>query len=270
MKKLFISTVAVAATFALTACVSEDQNLAPNEAAKGYIALNVTNDDALTPRTVQTAPADWTVALGGQETKDVTVGTLASTSLSAGDYTVQVYNYADLAEALAANSNYGDAWYQGDLGITDETKKVTVTAGATSNATLNLGTAKNAKFTVESSVPTTATFTLTATGSGSRVLTFSKAANGTLDHTTAYFGANEVVTIAAVYNGQNLDSNKALSLTMGGAATENKVSITSNNNGTISLTIEYDDTFTTGNTQTITFDAATGETLSVTNNPANP
>lgn len=253
----------------MSSCVSEDLDLNKQAAAegKGFIALNVTNDDALTTRTVQDVPSTWGVELGGQATVTTTVGDLSTRSLAAGAYTVKVYNYATEAAALAANSNYGDAYYSGDLGITDASKKVTVSAGNTTSATLALGTAKNAKFTLEATVPESAAITLTATGaSSSRALTFTKAAaNASFDHTTAFFQATEVVSIGITYNGVTLAVPK--SLTMAGEATENKAIITTNGNGKISLTLTYNDEFTTGNTQTITFDAATGEALPVTPAP---
>lgn len=256
MKKLFTIALAVAAMLNLASCVSEDVDLGQNgaEAGKGYISLNVTNDDALTTRTVQNAPSTWTVALTGQATVNSTVGTIGSTSLAAGDYSVSVYNYASEAAALAANSNYGDAYYTGSTA-----SDVTVSSGTTTPVNLALGTAKNAKFVIQSTVPASAAITVTATGSGSRVLTFVKAADGDFDHTEAYFAATDNVNIGVTYNGVNLGANKTL--TMGGAATENKLVITTNGNGKISLTITYDDEFTTGNTEIITFDAATGEEI---------
>lgn len=253
----------------MSSCVSEDLDLNKQAAAegKGFIALNVTNDDALTTRAVNNAPTDWTVKLGGQATHTLTVGTIASQSLAAGDYTVEVYNFATLDAALADNSNYGEAWYYGELGITDESKKVTVSAGTTSEATLALGKAKNAKFTINASVPASAALTVTATSgsTSSRALTFTKAANGSFNRTTAYFPATDAVTINVVYNNVTLDNSLAKTLKMAGEGTENTLAITTNGNGTISLTITYDDEFTTGNTQTINFDAATGAALSVTN-----
>lgn len=260
MKKFFLYALAATAMLSTASCVSEDLDetlQAAKRSGRGFIALNVSNDDALTTRAVQDVPSTWGVELGGQATVTTTVGDLSTRSLAAGDYTVKVYNYATEADALAANSNYGDAYYSGDLGITDASKKVTVSAGNTTSATLALGRAKNAKFTLEATVPESAAITLTATGaSSSRALTFTKAANGSFDHTTAFFEAVEVVSIGITYNGVTLAVPK--SLTMAGAATENKAIITTNGNGKISLTLTYDDEFTTGNNQTITFDAATG------------
>lgn len=271
MKKLFFLSMVATTMLSMSSCVSEDLDLNKQAAAegKGFIALNVTNDDALATRTVGAAPTDWTVKLGGQAAHTLTVGTIASQSLAAGDYTVEVYNYATEALALATNSNYGDAWYYGDLGVSDATKKVTVSAGATSNETLALGRAKNAKLTVESKAPASAVVTVTVTSKAntSRALTFTKAAGeNTLDHTEAFFPASDELTIAATYNGVELGTGtvKAQNLTLGVAATNNKIIIDTNGNGKIRFTtITYDDEFTTGNTQTITFDAATGEALSV-------
>ena len=50
---------------------------------------------------------------------------------------------------------------------------------------------------------------------------------------------------------------------MKGAATENIISISSNDNGTISVTVNYDDTFGTGNSENVEFDAATGEEVEI-------
>lgn len=49
---------------------------------------------------------------------------------------------------------------------------------------------------------------------------------------------------------------------MKGAATENIISVSANNNGLIDVTIQYDDAFGNGNSSTIIIDAATGEQVS--------
>ena len=248
----------------MSSCVSEDLDLNKQAAAegKGFISLNVTNDDALITRAVKNVPDTWTVALSGQATRNVQVGELATTSLAAGDYNVTVYNYVDEAAALEANNKYGAAHYTGDVEGT-----VKVTSGNTTPVTLELGKAKNAKLTVESTVPQSAEVTVTVTSKAntSRALTFTKEAGETaLDHTEAFFPAADVLTIAATYN--SVDLTKAKTLTLGTAATDNKIIINTNGNGKISFTtITYDDEFSTGKTQTIEFDAATGATLSVTN-----
>lgn len=270
MKKSLLLATATA-MLTMTACVSEDLDLNKTQSDKGYIALNVSSDQEFTTRASQDAPADWTVVLGGQDNENTTVGELASKSLAAGDYTIKVYNYADEAAAHADNSNYGAAYYTGDLGITDVNKKVTVTSGQTTKVTLDMGKAKNAKLTIESSAPASAAITITATSkaNNSRALTFTKAADATtFDHSEAFFPAADEITVAATYNGVTLSAEDAIAkkLTLGAAATNNKIIISTNGNGKISFTtITYDDEFTNGNTQTIEFDAATGAALTVTN-----
>ena len=263
----------------MSSCVSEDIDLnkKAQDPDKGYIALNVSNDDALTTRAIHSTNAtgdqvsldasDWTVSITGSTPYNGTVSGLASKSFNAAEgYTATVSNYVNLAAALADNTgdSYGKAFYQGT------SSSFTVTTAQTITPSIACGKAKNAKFTINASVPTSAAITITATsgsGDNSRALTFTKAANGSFDRTTAYFRAEDEVTIHVVYNSVDLDTSKAKTLTMAGAGTENTLAITTNDNGTISLTITYDDEFTTGNTQTIEFDAGTGKTLSVTNTP---
>jgi len=264
MKKILLCAVASTAMFTLASCVSEDINPAQQKAAGeyGYINLNVTNDQEFMTRA--NADNTWTLKLGGKATKTLTVGTLSQESLEAGDYTVEVYNYETEALALAANENYGAAWYTGDLGITDTSKKVTVTKGETTNATLEMGKAKNVKFKLESSVPASAAVNITVTGnSSSRALTFNKAANGEFNHTEAFFSANEQVTIGLTYNSVELGASVTKTLSMAGAGTENKLVLSTNDNGKISLTITYDETFSEGNTISYEFDAATGNVTKV-------
>lgn len=258
----------------MSSCVSEDIDLnkKAQDPDKGYIALNVSNDDALTTRAIHSTNAtgdqvsldasDWTVSITGSTNYNGTVSGLASQSfIAATGYTATVSNYADLAAALADNTgdSYGKAFYQGTSSSFEVTKAQTVTPSIT------CGKAKNAKFTINASVPASAAITITATSgsTSSRALDFTKAANADFDRTTAYFPAEDEVTIGVKYNNVNLDTSKAKTLKMAGAGTENTLAITTNNNGTISLTITYDDEFTTGNTQTITFDAGTGATISV-------
>ncbi len=254
MKKLFISTVAVAATFALTACVSEDQNLAPNEAGKGYIALNVTNDDALTTRTVQTVDdaSTWTVSVSGPTDFSGTAAQLATTPFSAGPgYTIKASNYADLNAALAANNELGDAYYEGT------SESFEVTAGGTATPSVACGTAKNARLTINASAFDNITITSMTITAGSRIVRFPTTASTT----EAYFKAGEELTLNINYTaagGAKSFSKDIAALT---AATANTITLATNQNGLISLTITYNDTFTDGTSATYTFDAATGDEI---------
>ena len=274
MKKFFLCAVAVAATMSLTSCLSEEETNLTN-AEKGYISLDVTAENALTTRAttdVKEAPDSWTVALAGPESKTVTVGTLASTPLTPGDYTVNVYNYATLADANNANSYYGDAYYTGNLGMTGENENtITVTTGAQAQATIACGKAKNAKLSIETNIPETSVLNITVTNDrDDRSLTFKKTAEeNVLDHATAFFTAGSTLTFEisyTIYGHSGNNTGKTNTLLIGGAGTENKLIISSDQTGTITFTtITYDNGFDDGQKQTITIEAATGNVLSVTN-----
>ena len=255
MKKLFLSTVAVAATFALTACVSEDQNLAPNEAGKGYIALNVTNDDALTTRAVQTVDdaSTWTVSVSGGTTNfSGTAAQLVTTPFSAGTgYTITASNYADLAAALAANGGLGDAFYTGT------SESFEVTAGGTATPSVACGTAKNARLTINASAFDNITITSMTITAGSRNVILPTTATTT----TAYFAVGEKLTLNINYTAADGAKSVSKDIAALSAATANTITLATNQNGLISLTITYDDTFTEGTSATYTFDAATGNEI---------
>ena len=254
MKKLFISTVAVAATFALTACVSEDKNLSPNEAGKGYIALNVTNDDALTTRAAQTVadPSQWYVSVNVDGTTPFTgtVSELRTEAFSAGTgYTITASNYADLNAALAANEPYGDAYYEGTSSPFD------VTAGQTANASVECGKAKNARLTIDATAFSAITIKSMTVSSTNRIVNFPN----DVATTSAYFAVGEALTFNIKYTAAN-GSEQVVSKPINEltAATDNKIKLSTNANGLIALTITYDNELTPGETTTYTFDAATG------------
>ena len=254
MKKLFFCAVAAAATFALTSCVSEDKDLAPNtnEAGKGYIALNVTNDDALTTRTVQTVndASTWTVSVSGTTNFSGTAAQLATTPFSAGTgYTITASNYADLAAALAANGGLGDAFYTGT------SESFEVTAGGTATPSVACGTAKNARLTINASAFDNITITAMKVTAGSRIVEFPTTASTTV----AYFKAGEELTLAINYTAADGAKSVTKPIAALTAATANTITLATNQNGLINLTITYDDTFTDGTSATYTFDAATGD-----------
>ena len=70
--------------------------------------------------------------------------------------------------------------------------------------------------------------------------------------------ATEQVSYTLKYKYNGTDKSKTSVITMNGAATENTISIKANDNGLINVTIKYDNEFGTGNSSTITIDAATG------------
>ncbi len=245
MKKIYLAAL----TLAMTACVSnEDLNPVDNY---GYIDVNVSNDPVMVTRAEQTVNdlSGWTITTtknGESESK-----TWASTTAYEADtYTVNAQNYASETAWKEANENYGAAFYQGAT-------NVTVEAGKTASAVIECETAKNAKLTVTiAEMPAAfSNVTLTAQRDNENNLIFSTINN----KTEAFFGATEGVSYSLSYKYNNTDKNiTGQTITMAGAATNNVISISANDNGLISVSIKYDNEFTTGNSNTITFDAATG------------
>ena len=241
MKKIYLAAL----TLAMTACVSND-DLNPVD-NYGYIDVNVSNDPIMQTRAA-TKVADlsaWIVkANNGSE--DITL-TTASTKVKAGTYTVSAKSHESEAVALQANEGWGAAYYMGT------SASVEVTPGSKKNVTVECGTAKNARLKVQFNLVSNFTeYNLTA----ERGLVFSSA---NAVSALAYYAATEEVeyTLSYKYNGTQKEITGKI--TMNGAATENIISIASNDNGTISVTVNYDDTFGTGNSENLEFDAATGD-----------
>lgn len=282
MKKFFFLSMVATTMLSMSSCVSEDLDLnkQAQDADKGYIALNVSNDDALTTRTVYTTDPEgehtfdasgWTVSISGPEnstthtTYNGTVLGLASQSFNATTgYTATVSNYADLKSALADNANgsFGMPFYQGT------SSSFEVKTGETVNTSIVCGKAQNAKLTIDISAFSSVTLTsLTVTGSdgddGTRIVTFH---DGTTDNTgkTAYFKASDNLTYSIKYKAANNEektiTNNLTPITLG-AHTSNTLKLTSNATGLITLTISYDDTFDEGQTVTYNIDSATGAQL---------
>ena len=246
MKKIYLAAL----TLAMTACVSnEDLNPVDNY---GYIDVNVSNDPVMVTRAEVDVDdlSGWTITTAKKDESESKTWA-STTAYEAGAYTVNAQNYASETAWKEDNENYGAAFYQG---VTN----VTVKAGETAPATINCGRAKNAKLTVTiSDMPTAfSEVTLTAVRDANTNLIFTKGGNPS----EAFFNATEKVTYSLSYKYNN--SSKSITnqeITMKGAATDNVITITANDNGLISVTIKYDNSFGEGNSSTIKFDAATGE-----------
>lgn len=251
MKKNFLPIIALA--LSATACVSDaDLDVADN---KGYINVSVSADNSMETRASQkvTDFSNWTIKVGG------TVWTSSTQGIEAGTYTVTATNYATIEDALAANAPYGEAWYSG------EKESVQITAGKQTSVSIDCGKAKNARVRAEiaGNMPSISDVAIKVykRGETSRQPVLS------IENTTAYFEASTESSsveisyeISYKYNNQD----KTLStqtLTLGAEGHENIISIKSNQNGSINITVSYDGEFTPNGTSTITIDAATGEQI---------
>ena len=241
MKKTFFAIAL--AMVGLSSCTNE---VLTDVDAMGTIVLSVSNDEQVTRAAKAVADLNgWTVkANNGSENISLTT---ASTKVKAGTYTITAKSHTDEAAALADNGGWGAAYYEGS------TSGVVVEAGKTVPATVDCGKAQNARLKVQFSLVSNFTdYSLTA----ERSLVFDKSNSSTA---LAYYGATEVVNYTLTYKYNGVEKTKSGKITMKGAATENIISISSNDNGTISVTVNYDDTFSEGNKEELEFDAATGE-----------
>lgn len=242
MKKTFFAIAL--AMVGLSSCTNEVLN---DVDAMGTIVLSVSNDEQVTRAAKAVADLNgWTIkANDGKENISLTT---ASTKVKAGTYDITAKSHTDEDAALADNSGWGAAYYEGS------TSGVVVEAGKTVTATVDCGKARNARLKVQFSLISNFTeYSLTA-ANRNRVFDASNSSTA-----LAYYGANEVVNYTLTYKYNGAEKTKSGSITMNGAATENIISISSNDNGTISVTVNYDDTFSQGNKTDLEFDAATGE-----------
>lgn len=241
MKK-YLSTLLVAAAM-LSACTNDN---ILDVASYGYLNLDLTTDNTVTTRAVQKVDgfSTWTVKVGKTDY------TGPSQKFPAGTYNVTASNYADLATANTAKGNWGDAFYSGST-------SVTLAAGETKNVTVACGTAKNARLAVSFSLNEAITNCTLTAKKGDNDLVFNKTNASTAK---AYYDAVSTVNYSVSYTYGGVPKTlTGKSVTLGAAATEKKINITANDNGTITISVSYDDTFGDGGSDIITIDAATGE-----------
>lgn len=257
MKKFFTFALAAATLVGFNSCTNEDSNL---DANMGYIKVNVTTDEVATRANANAA--EWyavvtngeSFAFGTTTTKALIGTTLASTPLTAGSYNIAVANFADDDDWESANNGFGAAYYEGDA------SSQTVTAGQTTNVAIECGKAKNAKFSIVSSGFSGTALAVNVTAP--RALEFSTAANPSTIGNEAFFTAGAELTYTITYTINGITKTSAAkTFTLGAAGSASTLTIASNQNGTISVTITYDDEYSAGSTNTVNIDAATGNEI---------
>lgn len=274
MKKFIVFVMAAVAVMNFSSCNNEMDMLDPIAKSKevGYINLNATTEDVVVSTRAEGTPVDdistWiaTVTKVG-ETSPVynkaigtdATGDLAKFGFAAGNYKVSVKSHESMTAACASDNKFGAAYYTGS---TPDNNNVPVVAASYASVVIECGRPDNTRFIVDGSqfggsdlsVSVTSPCTLEFDGWTYSAKKFT--------NSNAYFipSANVSYTITYSINGLN-DLTKSGSLQMGAAGTSKKLSIKSNDNGTISLsiyTLDFADP-TEQDVTTITFDAATGD-----------
>lgn len=272
MKKFFMCAMAAVAMLSVSSCLSEEElNLTRSEKT-GTINVKISTDNALVTRTTQNVadPTAWFAFIDGTSKDFGSAETHASISgLSAetfpfGNYNVTVSNFANEAAAYEVNTGFGAAYYEG----TAASQKVE--AGKNTSVEIACGKAQNAKFNIEYSgfegtdaVDGGLYFVsvVAVNAATTRSLTFTSA-NKTTD---AFFIKDETVSYTVNWKYNGTAKSATGTITMAGRGTANKLSISSNANGTITIAattgITYEDDYNAGNTSTVTVSAETGEKL---------
>ena len=255
MKKIYLAAL----TLAMTACVSND-DLNPVD-NYGYIDVNVSNDPIVETRAEVNDLENWTVVVTPTNSDGTNVtckaSELSTKSFKKGNYSVEAYNYVDDATAHLQNRNWGAARY---FGRTENS--VSVTTGGTASASIACGKAKNSRIkatfnlNTENNTLKFSDYKLTLNyEDGGRQLDIDQ---NNVETAKAYFSAG-TVKFEFSYKFNNQEKSTIKSEITCEAGKEHIISISANENGIISLTINYDDQFENGEDATLYFDAATGD-----------
>ena len=253
MKKIIYSVCTLVA-LAFTSCSNEVDMFETIGTPKGTLNVNCTYDTELSTRAAQYADESWIIKAGE------TALSQGSNSIAAGTYTVTASNYANEAAALAAKNGWGDAFYTGSQsGVVvnkGEKPDISIACGKAQNARMKVNFNLLASFT---NVKLVADPTTTEPAYTGRNLEFNTGENaGKL----AYFAARATVKCKLSYTFSGSVKEKDFDFALAGAATENVITVKTNDNGTISINlsnITYDNEFGAGNGQTITIDAVSGQ-----------
>ena len=247
---------AVLTATAFTACSNEVDMFQPIGTGSATIDLNVSNNDEISVGTrAENTVADltsWTAVVtnnGTTVTGITNAGQVNSQTFKAGDkVTVKVSNYADLATAMPA-SEAGAAYYEGT------SSETTLSKGANEMA-IACGTAKNcrvkATWTETDDLKITSISTSQSGDNASRSYTFAESGK------TAYYYAGAEISYTVNYTFKSAQKSVSKTISAPAAATEYGLNVVSNENGSITLTITYNDEFAAGGTTTTTIDAVTG------------
>lgn len=269
MKKNYSLAALILIATAFTACNSESE-LIP-EVGYGYIELvNITTDATVETRAEQTEGdlSKWTAVVKNSSNETAfsdLASKLATHAFTEGTYSLEVYNYVDDATASAVTDNNGTQWgaarYQGPA----TTQTFNVTKGTSVPVEVKCGKAKNARLgvTFNSSFTGVVATGYKLTTTDARALEFN-ADNTTGTNTKyAYYAASTSESTVSVpykleYTFKGSSKTVTGSVAMGAAATQKTLNVSLNSNGTVTLTIKYDDEFT-NSTEDITIDGATGD-----------
>lgn len=245
MKKILFAAMALG--MCMTSCMNEEF---PNAVQYGYINLNVSNNPVMVTRTGGEPEWQFSATKDGVSYTNIASG---ANKVPAGTYTITAQSH-DSEEAANTLNTYGEPYFYG-------TSTETISAGQSKDVTINCGKAKNSKLTLVNSL-NTSVFTnikLNAT-SPNRELSLST------QNPSAFYSTGTKVSynISYKYNNSQAetvikDNGQDFTITIAEAAKDYQIKLSSTDNGTINVTVTFENTFGEEESASITIDAATGQ-----------
>ena len=243
MKKILFAAMALG--MCMTSCMNEEF---PNAVQYGYINLNVSNNPVMVTRAGGEPEWQFSATKDGESYTNIASG---ANKVPAGTYTITAQSH-DSEEAANTLNTYGEPYFYG-------TSTETISAGQSKDVTINCGKAKNSKLTLVNSLNTSVFTNVKLNATSPRVLSLS-----TENHSAFYSKGTEVrYNISYKYNGSHAETvikngDQDYTITIAEAAQDYQIKLTSTDNGTINVTVTYDNDFGTVE-KDFTFDAATGQ-----------
>lgn len=247
MKKAFLFLVTAFLAMAVTSCSNEIEDIPDLEVAT--IQMSIRSDDGFLTRATQTADnTAWFAKVG--EAEQCNVSELIGKTYTPGEYTITVSSHTDMAAAMPENEA-GSAYYETSANIT-------LNKGV-NNVSIDCGKAQNSRLSVNWD-GTQGVEGFAMTGVEAMQQADGRSFNFTTSGTKAYFYAGSDIECNIKYTHNGAEKTISKTFTAPAAATEYKLIVTANNNGTIiTISITYDDEFADGGSTSTEIDAATGE-----------
>lgn len=258
MRFFITTTIAIAIASSFASC-SSDVNIEPTDDNVATIQFYISSDDDIdiyNTRTLQTADnTKWFAQIGTEAQGNV--NDLVGKTFTPGEYSIKVSNFPDIVSALEYNNGIGTAYYEA-------TQQVTLAKGL-NTVSIACGKAQNSKISVNWD-GTNDVQGLSMTNVVASQQTENRSYTFASSESCAFFYANSDIQCVINYNYNGTQKTVTKTISNPQPATEYKLVVTANSNGTIiTMSVTYDDEFTDGGTTSTEIDAATGEEV-ITNN----
>lgn len=244
MKKILFAAMALG--MCMTSCMNEEF---PNAVQYGYINLNVSNNPVMVTRAGE--PSWQFSATKNSESYGGIVS--GANKVPAGTYIITAKSHSSIDEANISKT-YGEPYFEG---ASDET---VISAGESKNVEINCGKAQNSKLTLVNNLNSNVFTDVKLNATSPRVLSLST------ENPSAFYSKETEVSynISYIYNDSDAETvikngEQDYTITIEEAALDYQIKLTSTDNGTINVTVTYDNEFGTVESKDFTIDAATGD-----------